>query len=124
MRTDRTERIFLNTFESVIDRKVDSTEDIQKFEKTFQYARNNIDYAIGESIYMLPSDMNLQIGKIKSYNNKILISLPSFKIGINLKINHDDDKPDVKSRKEEIIKTKPDTKSKNKDERDIKLIKT
>ena len=52
---------------------------------------------IGEFIYMLPSDMNLWIGKIKNYNNKILISSPSFKIGTNLKISLDDekDKPDV-----------------------------
>ena len=44
---------------------------------------------IGESIYMLPSDMNLRIGKIKNYNNKILVSSPSFKIGTILKINFD-----------------------------------
>ena len=33
--------------------------------------------------------MNLRIGKVKNYNNKILISLPSFKIGTNLKISLD-----------------------------------
>ena len=33
---------------------------------------------IGESIYMLPSDINLRIGKVKDYSNKILISLISF----------------------------------------------
>ena len=38
---------------------------------------------IGEYIYMLPSDMNLRIGKVKNYNNKILVSLSSFKIGTN-----------------------------------------
>ena len=69
---------------------------------------------IVEFIYMLPSDMNLRIGKVKDYNNKILISSPSFKIGTNLKINllisenrrlNDDgeqaklkDKPDIKSK--------------------------
>ena len=52
---------------------------------------------IGEFIYILPSDMNLQIGKVKNYNNKILISSPSFKTGTNVKINLDGekDKPDV-----------------------------
>ena len=50
---------------------------------------------------MLPSDMNLKIGKVKNYNNKILISSPSFKIGTNVKINLDGekDKPDVKQKK-------------------------
>ena len=61
---------------------------------------------------MLQSDMNLQIGKVKNYNNKILISSPSFKIGTNLKINLDGekDKPDVKSKMVEVIKIKPDVK--------------
>ena len=50
--------------------------------------------------------MNLRIGKVKNYNNKILISSPSFKIGTNLKINLDEekDKPDVKPEKEPNIK--------------------
>ena len=48
---------------------------------------------------MLPSDMNLQIGKIKNYNNKTLVASSIFNIGTNLKINLDDDKPDVKSKK-------------------------
>ena len=59
--------------------------------------------------------MNLRIGKVKNYNNKILISSPSFKIGTNLKINLDGekaklkDKPDVKSKE---VKTEPDVKPK------------
>ena len=59
-----------------------------------------VDYVIGEYIYMLPSDMNLPIGKVKNYNNKILISSPRFKIGTNLKINLNGkkDKPDVKQK--------------------------
>ena len=65
---------------------------------------------------MLPSDMNLRIENFKNYNNKILISSPSFNIGTNLKVNLNDEKvkPDVKSRKVEIIKTKPDVKPKKK----------
>ena len=61
---------------------------------------------------MLPSDMNLRIGKVKNYNSKILISSPSFNIGTNLKVNlnKEKDKPDAKSKKAEIIKTKPDVK--------------
>ena len=62
---------------------------------------------IGEFIYMFPSDMNLRIGKAKNYNNKTLISSPSFKIGTNLKINLD-----VKSKEVEMVKTEPDVKPK------------
>ena len=85
-----------------------------------QYARSKVDYAIGEFIYIFPSDMNLRIGKVRNYNNKILISSPSFKIGTNAKINLDGemDKPDVKPKGEGIVKTKPDVKQKK--EPDVK----
>ena len=77
---------------------------------------------IGEFIYMLPSDMNLQIGKVKNYNNKILISSPSFKIGTNLKINLDGKKnePDVKPKGEEIVKTKPNIEPNKEHKQDVK----
>ena len=116
------QRTFLNTFENIVNRKVNIPEDIRRFQKTLQYGRSKVDYVIGEFIYMLPSDMNLRIGKVKDYNNKILISSPSFKIGTNVKINLDaeKDKPDVKSKEVEMVKTEPDVKSKVKTKPDIK----
>ena len=77
-----------------------------------QYAGSKVDYVISEFIYMLPIDMNLWIGKVKNYNNKILISSPSFKIGTNLKINlnGEKDKPDVKSKREPGIKSNKECK--------------
>ena len=103
--------------------RVDIPEDIQRFQKTLQYARSKVDYVIREFIYMLPSDMNLRIGKVKNYNNKILISSPSFKIGTNLKINLDGekDKPDVKSKEVEMVKTEPNVKPKVITKPNIKL---
>ena len=77
------QRVFLNNFENVINRRVDISEDIQRFQKTLQYARSKVDYAVAEYVYLLPSDMNLRIGKIRRYNNKILRASPSFKIGTN-----------------------------------------
>ena len=101
------QRTFLNTFENIVNRRVNIQEDIRRFQKTLQYARSKVDYVMGEFIYMLPSNMNLRIGKVKDYNNKILISSPSFKIGTNVKINLD-----VKSKEVEMVKTKPDVKPK------------
>ena len=101
------QQTFLNTFKNIVNRRVNIPEDIRRFQKTLQYARSKVDYVIGEFIYMLPSNMNLQIGKVKVYNNKILISSPSFKIGSNLKINLD-----VKSKQVEMVKTEPDVKPK------------
>ena len=66
--------------------------------------------------------MNLRIGKVKNYNNKILISSPSFNIGTNLKINLDGKKnePDVKPKGEEMVKTKPNTGSYKELKQDVK----
>ena len=120
------QRVFLNTFENIINKSVDIPEDIQRFQKTLQYARSKVDYVIGEFRYMFPSNMNLRTGKVKNHNNKILISSPSFKIGTNLKIHIDGekDKPDTKSKKEEIVKTKPDIKSNKEHKQDVKVIRT
>ena len=101
------QRTFLNTFENIVNRRVNIPEDIRRFQKTLQYARSKVDYVIREFVYMLPSNMNLRIGKVKDYNNKILISSPSFKIGTNLKINLD-----VKSKEVEMVKTEPEVKPK------------
>ena len=85
---------------------------------------------ISEFIYMLPSDIILLIGKVKNYNNEVLISSPSFKIGTNLKINLDEDKdkPDVKPKKEPDIKSNKehehDVKPNIKFKQDVKMIKT
>ena len=77
---------------------------------------------MAEFIYMLLRDMNLRTGKVKNYNNKILISSPSFKIGTNVKINlnGEKDKPDVKSKEVEMVKSEPDVKSKVKTKPDVK----
>ena len=101
------QQTFLNTFENIVNRRVNIPEDIRRFQKTLQYARSKVDYVIGEFIYMLPSNMNLRIGKVKDYNNKILISSPSFKIGFNLKINLD-----VRSKEVEMVKPESDVKPK------------
>ena len=110
------QRAFLNTFENIIVRRVNIPEDKLRFQKVLQYARSKVDFVIGERRYMIPSDMNLRIGKIKNYNNKILESKSYFKLGINKEINLDQEKnePDVKPEGEGIVKTKPDVKPKSK----------
>ena len=113
------QRVFLNTFEDVVARRVSIPEDIQRFQKTLQYARSKVDYVVAEYVYMLPSDMNLKIGcNIRGYNNKILVSSPSFNIGTNLKVNLDDD--DIKDKLD--VKHKPDIKPNKGDKQDVKPV--
>ena len=118
------QRTFLNTFENIVNRRVNIPEDIRRFQKTLQYARSKVDYAIDEFIYMLPSDMNLRIGNVRNYNNKILISSPSFKIGTNVKVNTDVKSKEVKTEPKVITKSnkehKQDVKSNIKFEQDVK----
>ena len=124
------QRVFLNSFENIANRRVNILEDIKTFQKTLQYARSKVDYVISEFIYMLPNDLNLRIGNVKNYNKKILILSPSFKIGTNLEINLDGekDKPDVKPKQETNIMSnkehKPNIKSNKEHKQDVKMMKT
>ena len=79
---------FLNNFEDIVNRRVNIQEDIKRYQDTLSYASSKVDYSIGESIYMLPSDLKLKIktGTVK-YNNKILVSDGKFSLGKNYEVN-------------------------------------
>ena len=120
------QRVFLNTFENIVNRRGNISGDIQRFQKTLQYAGSKVDYVVAEYVYMLPSDTNLKIGSnIGGYNNKILVSSPSFNIGTNLKVNLDDDdtkdKLDVKPNKGDKQVIKPNKEHKQDVKPDIKF---
>ena len=68
-------KAFLNIFENVMNHRVDIQEDIKQYQNTLRYASSKVDYNTGLSIYMLPSDIDLNIrwGNVR-YNNKILVS--------------------------------------------------
>ena len=79
---------FLNNFENVVNRRVDIREDIKRYQDTLSYALSKVDYSVGESIYMIPNDMNLKIRSgTAGYNNKILVSDGKFILGKNEKVN-------------------------------------
>ena len=79
---------FLNNFEDIVNCRVNIQEDIKCYQETLSYASSKVDYSIGESIYMIPSDMNLKImsGTV-GYNNKILVSDGNFSLGKNDEVN-------------------------------------
>ena len=82
------QKAFLNNFEDVINRREDIQEDITSYQDTVSYTSSKVDYSIGENIYMLPSDMNVNIrsGAVW-YSNKILVSDGKFSPGKNNKVN-------------------------------------
>ena len=79
---------FLNNFENVVNRRVDISEDIKRYQNTLSYASSKVDYSVGEHLYMLPSDMTLKIrpGTV-GYNDKILVSDGKFSLGKNNEVN-------------------------------------
>ena len=67
---------------------MDIPEDIRRYQDTHIYASSKVDYRMRENIYMLPSDMNLNIRSgTARYNNKILVSDGKFSLGKNDKVN-------------------------------------
>ena len=89
-------QIFNDTSRSLINE--DLSIDIKKYQGVLEHALSKVDFSVGIGIYMLPSNLNLSIGKTKGYNNKILVSNTDMKIGSNRDINRDHKKltlPDV-----------------------------
>ena len=69
------QRVFLNSFENSVNRRVDIPEDIRRFQKTLQYARSKIDYTVAEYVYLLPSDMRLKATITKYWSQSLALIL-------------------------------------------------
>ena len=57
------------------------------YQSVLEHVLPKADFSIGTYIYMLESNLNLNIGKTAGYNNEILISNIDIKINSNRKIN-------------------------------------
>ena len=81
------QKAFLNNFEDIVNRRVNIRENIRQYQDTLSYASSKV-YSVRENIYMLPSDMNLNIKTgTAGYNNKILVSDSGFSLGKNDMVN-------------------------------------
>ena len=85
--TVNAQQLSKDTFKSSINE--DLSTDIEKYQGVLEHALSKVDFSVGIGIYMLPSNLNLSIGKTKGYNNKILVSNTDMKIGSNRDINRD-----------------------------------
>ena len=101
-------------FTSLMNKHYSICIDIERYQRGFEHA---LDYSVAIDIYMLPSNLNISIGKTKGYNNKILVSNTSMKIVSNRDINRDHKKltpPDVpKRRSDPCGSTRTTSQSKN-----------
>ena len=65
---------FLANIEDAINSPVDLPSQIARYQSTLKYARSKVDFVCGTGLYMSPSNMELRIGTIQDYNNKIVIA--------------------------------------------------
>ena len=90
------QKVFRGTLKALINEDYSIGTDIERYQRVLEHALSKIDFSVGMGIYMLPSNLNLNIGKTKGYNNKILVSNTDMKISSNRDINRDLKKlPDV-----------------------------
>ena len=83
------QQVFKSTFKALINEDCSIGTDIERYQGVLEHALSKVDFSVGTSIYILPSDLNLNIGKTKGYNNKILVSNTDMKICSNRDINKD-----------------------------------
>ena len=83
------QKVFKGTFKALINEDYSIGIDIERYQGVLEHALSKVDFSVGIGIYMLPSNLNLSIGKTKGYNNKILVSNTDMKIGSNKDINKD-----------------------------------
>ena len=96
------QQLFKDMFKSLINE--DLSTDIEKYQGVLEHALSKVDFSVGIGIYMLPSNLNLSIGKTKGYNNKILVSNTDMKIGSNKDINKDHKKLPVTPPDDDMLK--------------------
>ena len=85
-------------FNALINEDYFISIDIERYQGVLEHALSKVDFSVGIVIHMLPSNLNVSIGKTKGYNNEILESNTDMEIGSNRDISRDHKKltpPDV-----------------------------
>ena len=83
------QKVFKSTFKALINEEYSIGIDIERYQGVLEHALSKVDFSVGIGIYMLPSNLILNIRRTKGYNNKILVSNTDMKIGSNRDINRD-----------------------------------
>ena len=92
MSAEDAQKVFKSTFKAIINEDYSICSDIERYQGVLEHALSKVDFSVVTGIYMLPSNFNLNIGRTKAYNNKILLSNTDMKIGSSRDINKDRNK--------------------------------
>ena len=79
--------IWSTSFEQLVKSESSINDEIRRYQDVLQYASSKVDFNVGEGVYMLPSNMVLLMGNRQGFNNNILVSDSSFKLGVNKPVN-------------------------------------
>jgi hypothetical protein len=79
---------FLVNVEDAISAPVDLPAAVRRYQDVLRYAGSQVDFIFGFGLYMAPSDMQLQIGRVNGYNNEIVIATAEgHTLGLNAGFN-------------------------------------
>ena len=59
------QQVFKSTFKALINKDYSIAIDIERYQGVFEDALSKADFSVGTGMYMLPSDLKLNIGKIQ-----------------------------------------------------------
>ena len=88
MESPAARQIYLDNFNDIVERQVETAADIERYQNVLRYAYSKVDFGIAKGVYMIPSNMMLNMDNMGGYNNKLLIADSNVKIGmVNIDIN-------------------------------------
>ena len=83
------QQVFKSTFKALLNEDYSIVIDIERYQGVLEYAVSKVEFSVGIGIHMLQSDLNLNIGRTKGYDNKILVRNTGMKVGPNRDIKKD-----------------------------------
>ena len=87
LNSPETQQTFVDLLEKNISSMFSIPESIKQYQDSISNTRSKIDFVIGIGLYMIPSNLVLNVGSVKGYNNNIIIASQGMKLGYNKDIN-------------------------------------
>ena len=90
-----TQRAFLDRIEDSIVLK-NISNSIQRYQEAIADTKTRLDFAVAQGVWLMPSRMVINTESIVGYNNMLVISNETMKLGVNNNVNRDTHKASLK----------------------------
>ena len=80
---------------------------IQRYQEAIADTRTRLDFAVAQGVWLMPSRMVINTESIAGYNNMLVISDETMKLGINNNVHRESHKPSLKHMAGEPSKINP-----------------